>query len=108
VQGLLNNIGYLQPWRHRTYVLPSYSPYAAGPDANGYYGSATSDAIATFQEYYAIPYTGQLGQCDLETYEALIQLIESASSNQTSGANQTDGAGQTASTPTASPSQTAQ
>jgi hypothetical protein len=103
VQILLNNIGFLQPWRHRTYVLPSYSPYAAGPDANGYYGSATSDAIATFQEYYSIPYTGQLGQCDLETYDSLLQLIESASSS-----NQTAPSDQTGSSPTASPSQTAQ
>jgi hypothetical protein len=104
VQTLLNNIGYLQPWRHQTYVLPAYSPYAAGPDADGYYGSATSDAIATFQEYYSIPHSGQLGECDLETYEALIQLIESAASNQTAEANQTSqSTAQSTSTSTAQP-----
>jgi peptidoglycan hydrolase-like protein with peptidoglycan-binding domain len=109
VQTLLNNIGYLQPWRHQTYVLPDYLPYAAGPDADGYYGSATSDAIATFQQYYSIPHSGQLGECDLATYEALIQVIESASSDQTSGSNQTSQAtAQPTSTSTAQSDQTPQ
>jgi hypothetical protein len=83
VQLLLHTIGYLQPWRHRSYVLPDYSPYDAGPDASGFYGSATSDAIATFQENYSVGYTGQLGECDLQTYEALMEIYVSMGANQT-------------------------
>lgn len=84
VQTLLNSIGYLQPWRHQTYVLTAASTYAAGPDPHGYYGSATSDAIAEFQQAYSIQYTGVLGECDLATYQALVQVISSSTSNQTS------------------------
>jgi len=84
VQTLLNSIGYLQPWRHETYVLTAASAYAAGPDPHGYYGSATSDAIAEFQQAYSIQYAGALGECDLATYQALVQVISSSTSNQTS------------------------
>jgi hypothetical protein len=82
VQTLLNNLGLLEPWRHRTYVLSSYSNYAAGPDPTGHYGSATSDAIAEFQQEYSVPYTGTLGVCDLTTYESLTQVIASATADQ--------------------------
>lgn len=85
VQTLLDSIGYLQPWRHRTYVLATASVYAAGPDPTGYYGSATSDAIAEFQQNFSIQYTGVLGECDLATYQALVQFISSS----TATANQT-------------------
>lgn len=81
VQSLLNNVGYLEPWRHRTYVLAAVSStYSAAPDPSGYYGSATADAIAEFQQDYSIEYSGALGECDLTTYDALIQ-IETASQN---------------------------
>jgi peptidoglycan hydrolase-like protein with peptidoglycan-binding domain len=64
-------------------VLTVSSVYAPGPDTTGHYGSATSDAIAEFQQNYSIQYTGVLGECDLATYQALIQVISSSTSNQT-------------------------
>lgn len=79
VQTALNDIGYLQPYPHKSYVLPQYSGYAAGPDPSGHYGSATSDAIASFQQNFNIPYSGPLGVCDLQTYQALMVVISTAS-----------------------------
>lgn len=74
VQSLLDELGYLSPWRHRSYMDPAYSVYAVLPDPSGYYGSATSDALAQFQVDYGVPYVDQLGSCDLTTYQALEQL----------------------------------
>ena len=82
VQSLLLDLGYLAPWHHRSYVDSSYyySNNSAPSDAPGYYGSATSDAVAQFQEQYSVQYTSQLGACDVQTYEALIQVAEEAQS----------------------------
>lgn len=74
VQSLLDSIGYLSPWKHRTYVDVFISIDAVGPDPHGFYGSATSDALAQFQVDYGVPYTDQLGSCDLATYQALQQI----------------------------------
>lgn len=94
VQGLLDTIGYLQPWRHKTYVLPQYSLYAAAPDPTGYYGSATADAIAEFQQNYSVGYT-TLGQCDLATYDALVQVIDATATSSDANGNAKANANQT-------------
>lgn len=70
VQSLLANIGYLDSWRHRTYVNPQVQ---VQPDQSGTYGSATDDAVAAFQQDYNVNFSGQQGTCDLTTYNALMQ-----------------------------------
>ena len=75
VQSLLLEIGYLTPWHHRSYVDPAY---ASSADSSGYYGSATAEAIARFQQNYGVEYTAQLGACDAETYAVLFQVYEQA------------------------------
>ncbi|MBR7828664.1 peptidoglycan-binding protein [Actinospica sp. MGRD01-02] len=95
VQSLLDTIGYLQPWRRRMYVLPEYSLYAAAPDPTGYYGSATADAIAEFQQNYSVGYT-TLGQCDLATYDALVQVTDATATSSGSNASTQAVANQTA------------
>jgi len=77
VQTLLLELGFLQPWHHRTYVDPGYSVAA---DPNGYYGSATTQAIAQFQQDYGVDYTDQLGETDANTYQALVQVVDEAES----------------------------
>ena len=76
VQSLLLNLGYLAPWRHRSYIDPDYT-YSA--DATGYYGSATADAIAQFQQDYGVDYSDQLGACDATTYQDLLAVAEASS-----------------------------
>jgi hypothetical protein len=95
VQSLLDTIGYLQAWRRRTYVLPQYSLYAAAPDPTGYYGSATADAIAEFQQNYSVGYT-TLGQCDRATYDALVQVIDATVTSSDSNGSAKANANQTA------------
>ena len=73
VQSLLLQIGYLDPWHHRSYIDPNY---ASSPDANGYYGSSTADAIAQFQQDYGVAYSDQLGSCDATTYQDLIEVAQ--------------------------------
>ena len=75
VQSLLQEIGFLQPWHHRTYIDPGY---AVSADPNGYYGSATTQAIAEFQQDYGVDYSGQLGDTDANTYQALVEIVEEA------------------------------
>jgi hypothetical protein len=75
VQSLLLNLGFLAPWHHRSYIDPDYS---VSPDPNGYYGSATADAIAQFQQDYGVDYTDQLGDCDADTYQALVEVYDEA------------------------------
>ena len=75
VQSLLQEIGFLQPWHHRTYIDPGY---AVSADPNGYYGSATTQAIAEFQQDYGVNYSGQLGDTDANTYQALVEIVEEA------------------------------
>lgn len=70
VQTLLVNLGYLDSWRHHTYLNPDVG---AQPDQNGDYGSATDDAVAEFQRDYGVDYSGQAGTCDAATYAALVQ-----------------------------------
>jgi hypothetical protein len=75
VQTLLQELGYLQPWHHRTFVDPGYSVSA---DPTGYYGSATTEAIAQFQQDYGVYYTDQLGETDATTYQTLVQAVAKA------------------------------
>ena len=70
VQTMLATLGYLDGWRHQAYVNPQVD---VQPDQSGTYGSATEDAIAEFQQDYSVDYTGQSGECDLATYQALTQ-----------------------------------
>jgi hypothetical protein len=77
VQNLLQEIGFLQPWRHRTYIDPGY---AVSADPNGYYGSATTQAIAEFQQDYGVDYSAQLGDTDAATYQALVLVVQEAES----------------------------
>ena len=71
VQSLLASIGYLDSWRHRSYINPQVN---VQPDASGTYGSATDDAVAEFQQDYNVGFSGQQGTCDLTTYNALVQV----------------------------------
>jgi len=73
VQSLLLQIGYLAPWHHRSYIDPDYS---SAPDATGYYGSSTADAVAQFQQDYGVSYSDQLGSCDATTYQDLIEVAQ--------------------------------
>jgi len=76
VQSMLNQLGYL--WHHHAaYVNPMYNGVQA--DSTGTYGSATEDAIASFQQDYGVAYTGQSGTCDYPTYEALVQAVNAQS-----------------------------
>lgn len=76
VQSMLDQLGYL--WdRHSAYVNTMYS--GIEPDATGTYGSATEDAIASFQQDYSVAYTGQSGTCDYPTYQALMQAAAAQS-----------------------------
>lgn len=75
VQSLLLDLGYLQHWHHRTVIVAGYSVSA---DPSGYYGSATTQAIAEFQQDYGVDYTDQLGETDANTYQALIEAVEEA------------------------------
>jgi hypothetical protein len=77
VQNLLQDLGYLQVWRHRTYIDPGYTVSA---DPNGYYGSATTQAIAEFQEDFGVDYSDQLGETDANTYQSLVQAVQEAES----------------------------
>ena len=77
VQSLLQEIGFLQPWHHRTYIDPGY---AVSADPNGYYGSATTQAIAEFQQDYGVNYSDQLGETDATTYQALVLIVQEAES----------------------------
>jgi Putative peptidoglycan binding domain len=77
VQNLLQDLGYLQTWRHRTYIDPGY---AVSADPNGYYGSATTQAITEFQQDYGVNYSDQLGETDANTYQALVQVVQEAES----------------------------
>lgn len=71
VQTLLANLGYLDGMRrHTSYFNPQVD---VQPDASGSYGSATEDAVAEFQQDYNVDITGQSGDCDLATYQALTQ-----------------------------------
>lgn len=72
VQTLLADLGYLDGFRHRTYFNPQVD---VQPDASGTYGSATEDAISEFQQDYGVAVTGQPGQCDAATYQALTQAV---------------------------------
>jgi hypothetical protein len=81
VQSLLLDLGYLAPWRHRSYIDSAYFSSNSTPsDPDGYYGSATSSAIAQFQQQYSVQYTSDLGACDASTYTALIEVAEQAQS----------------------------
>ena len=75
VQNLLLELGYLQHWHHRTVIVPGYSVSA---DPGGYYGSATTQAIAEFQQDYGVDYTDQLGETDANTYQALLLVVQEA------------------------------
>jgi Putative peptidoglycan binding domain len=77
VQSLLQELGFLQAWRHRSYIDPGYTVSA---DPNGYYGSATTQAIAEFQQDYGVDYTDQLGETDDNTYQTLVQAVQEAES----------------------------
>jgi Putative peptidoglycan binding domain len=70
VQTMLANLGYLDGLRHHTYFNPQVD---VQPDQSGDYGSATEDAVAEFQQDYGVTVTGQSGDCDLATYQALTQ-----------------------------------
>ena len=69
VQSMLDDLGYLDNWRHHEYMNPDF---AVQPDASGTYGSATADAIAEFQQEHNL-YSSPSGQCDAATYQALSQ-----------------------------------
>jgi len=73
VQSLLLQIGYLAAWHHRSYIDPNY---ASSPDANGYYGPSTADAIAQFQQDYGVAYSDQPGSCDATTYQDLTEVAQ--------------------------------
>lgn len=76
VQSMLDQLGYL--WHHHAaYVNPMYN--GVQPDSIGTYGSATEDAIASFQQDFSVAYGGQAGTCDYPTYEALIQAVNAQS-----------------------------
>jgi hypothetical protein len=75
VQGLLLELGYLAPWHHRAFINPERSTSA---DPSGHYGSATAEAIEEFQQYYDVNHTAQLGQCDAETYQILLEIVDGA------------------------------
>jgi hypothetical protein len=70
VQTMLANLGYLDGLRRHTYFNPQVD---VQPDPSGSYGSATEDAVAEFQQDYNVDITGQSGDCDLATYQALTQ-----------------------------------
>ena len=87
VQSMLDQLGYL--WHHHSaYVNPMYN--GVQPDSTGSYGSATEDAVASFQQDYGVAYGGQAGTCDYTTYEALVQAVnaQSGQSAQTAQAGQ--------------------
>ena len=81
VQSLLLNLGFLEPWHRRAFADPNVSVYTVSPDPSGYYGAATANAIAEFQQAYGVDFTDQAGQCDAETYQALVQIYEQAESD---------------------------
>jgi hypothetical protein len=96
VQGLLLDLGYLTPWRHRSYIDSYSSSYTPSSDPSGYYGSATSDAVAQFQQEYSVQYTNQLGACDAATYQALIAVTDQSgadSGSQSQSTTQSPSAG---------------
>jgi hypothetical protein len=62
--------GYLDNWRHHSYYNPQVN---AQPDQSGSYGTATEDAVAAFQQNHHVNFSGQPGNCDQATYDALVQ-----------------------------------
>jgi hypothetical protein len=66
----LATIGYLDNWHRHSYYNPQVNEQ---PDQSGTYGSATQDAVAEFQQNHHVNYSGSQGNCDLATYNALVQ-----------------------------------
>ena len=71
VQALLASLGYLDSWRHHSYLNPDDGVQT---DQSGDYGSATDDAVAEFQRDFGVDNGGQAGTCDVTTYDALVQV----------------------------------
>lgn len=67
VQSMLENLHYLENWHRHEYL----NPQNFTADSNGTYGSATSNAVAAFQQQHGLTASGE---CDAATFQALSSL----------------------------------
>lgn len=67
VQAMLENLRYLENWHRHEYL----NPKNFAEDTNGTYGSATTNAIAAFQQQHGL---NPSGECDDATFQALNSL----------------------------------
>lgn len=67
VQSMLEDLRYLENWHRHEYL----NPQNFTADSNGTYGSATSNAVAAFQQQHGLAASGE---CDAGTFQALSSL----------------------------------